>query len=234
MKIAICDDEQIFQMQLKQELEKFYKNLDVKIETFDSGNRFLSVFEHATLQFELIFMDIEMPGMCGMDTARKIRQLNETVPIVFLTSFREFATEGYQVDAFRYLLKPLQVKELHQMLLQLEQRRQKNGKIIVNDAGNRIILAYSEIIYIKSENVYIKLYTTRGSFLIRKKLKEQLTQLPEHTFFLIHRSYVVNMSHVVSFSERFVSMSDKTMLPLSRTKRNMFCERFLNDMSGKV
>lgn len=234
MKIAICDDERIFQKQLKQELEKFYKDLDKKIETFDSGNQFLTVFAHVPLQFELIFMDIEMPGINGMDTARKIRQFNETVPIVFLTSFREFATEGYQVDAFRYLLKPLQVKELHQMLIQLEQSRQKNGKIIVNDAGNRIVLAYSEIIYIKSENVYIKLCTTRGSFLIREKLKEQLMQLPESTFFQIHRSYVVNLSHVVSFSERFVCMSDKTMLPLSRTKRSLFCEKFMNDMSGKV
>ena len=104
MKIAICDDEKIFLKKMNNLIVSNYANPDkLIICEFESGEQFLSQFK--ANQFDVIILDIEMKELTGLDVAEKIRETDKAVIIAFLTSHQEFAPNGYEVNAFRYLLK---------------------------------------------------------------------------------------------------------------------------------
>ena len=99
MKIAICDDEKTFLKELEEKILKIIPRLDCDVEPFSCAEDLLS----SEVPFDIVFLDIEMQGMDGMSCARKIRETNKDIPIVFLTSHIEMAVEGYEVSAFRFL-----------------------------------------------------------------------------------------------------------------------------------
>lgn len=108
MKIAVCDDDLIFQRQIKEELDRYYRSLDVLIEVFSSGESLLEAVCADPYGFFCVFMDIEMPGIDGMETTRRLRKLNRNLPVIFLTSHRDLAMDGYELNAFRFLAKPVE------------------------------------------------------------------------------------------------------------------------------
>ena len=103
MRIAICDDEERYRIELKTILNKLLINADLNIDTFDDGNILADAF--AASPYDLVFLDIEMPALDGITLAKKIRSRSENVFIVFLTSHIEYALEGYEVNALRYLTR---------------------------------------------------------------------------------------------------------------------------------
>ncbi len=110
MRIAICDDEEIYRVQLKTILDKLLINVDYDIDTFSDGNILSDAF--GKCPYDLVFLDIEMPAVDGITLARKIRAKSENAFIVFLTSHIEYALEGYEVNALRYLTKPVDIDKL--------------------------------------------------------------------------------------------------------------------------
>ena len=120
MRIAVCDDEKVFGESLKGYLESYYRSLDVLIEVFYSGQALLQRCRGGRLPFDLIFLDIEMEPTDGICTARCLREEGQDVLIVFLTSHFEFAAEGYEVNAFRFLTKPVNREKLAAVLSDAE------------------------------------------------------------------------------------------------------------------
>lgn len=228
MKIAICDDEVSFQKVLKKELEKYYGALEIETEVFCSGNNFLEKFEDNPMEFQIIFMDIEMPGFDGIDVSKQIREVNQSVPIIFLTSHTERAMDGYEVDAFRFLDKPLQADKLVNTLSAFDKLRLLDSKIELQD-GDRVLLAnWVEIQYVQSENVYINVYLKDNRYLIRKKLSDIENQMPKQMFYKPHRSYLINFKFVNSFDGKKILMKSGVEIPLSRGKRNDFKISLMN------
>ena len=215
MKIAICDDNSIMREELRVLLEEYYKSLDVVIEQFASGEDICQTVSSQPDRFDCIFMDIEMSGIDGLTAAKQIRTFNKNVPVIFLTSYREFAADGYEVNAFSYLTKPVNEDKLIEALDKLKAKGSSEGKVIVSDGKKEVILSYEDIIYIKSENVYLRLFTLKGSFLVRRKLKDQITELPAMYFMQVHRSYVINLNHVSAFDGRNVTMDQGHLIPVS-------------------
>lgn len=215
VKIAICDDNSIMRERLRALLEEYYQSLDVIIEQFASGEDICQTVSSQPDRFDCIFMDIEMPGIDGMTAARRIRAFNKKVPVIFLTSYSEFAADGYEVNAFRYLTKPVDEGKLIEALDKLKSKGSSEGKVIVFDGKKEVVLSYEDIIYIKSENVYLRFYTAEGSFLVRQKMKTQIGSLPALYFMQVHRSYVINLNHVASFDGRNVTMDQGDLVPVS-------------------
>ena len=115
MRIAICDDENTFLKELEEKIVKIIPRLDCDVEPFSCAEDLLS----SDMAFDIVFLDIEMDGMDGMSCARKIRQSDKDIPIVFLTSHTEMAVEGYEVSAFRFLQKPVDDTKLKRTLQDL-------------------------------------------------------------------------------------------------------------------
>lgn len=235
MKIMICDDEKYIRDDLKKRLEEYYNSMDVLVLPVSSGEELLKIAERERGDVFCIFLDIEMEGMDGLETARRLRAEYPALPILLLTSHTELALEGYEVQAFRFLAKPLRQEKLVEALRAVEKsvRTAETHKLRVAAGDREIYVDCRDISYVKSENVYLNIVTTggessgteHGRLLMRGKLKELLTRLPEYIFCQIHRSYIVNLSHVVSFDGRNVQMDTGERLPVSGGRRELFRER---------
>lgn len=222
MKIAICDDEEMFSSQLKEYLESYYKSMDLIIDKFKSGEEFLKRYTNMNCGYDIIFLDIEMKQIDGIETAKKLRELNNDIIIIFLTSHLEFAPEGYEVNAFRFLIKPIQKEKLKNALLDVQYQIDRNKKILIKDKDREVLLKYTDIVYIEAQNVNIKICTMNEKFLIRKTLREIEEELKGPTFFKCHRSYIVNLDFVIDYDNKIITMENKEKISLSRNKYSDF------------
>jgi DNA-binding LytR/AlgR family response regulator len=216
MKIMICDDEGIFRRQLKQYLECYYRSLDVLIEEADSGEQLLENFSAG--DFALIFLDIEMKKTDGIETAKKIRLVDTVTPIVFLTSHAECAPEGYEVDAFRFLLKPVNLQKLQKTLQDVELIWNSAKKLRIRDFDKDRYLMFQEIVYLEAQNVNVRIVMEKVEYLVRGPLGEYEKELNTPMFFKPHRSYLINLKYVVDCSNKEVTMENEDRIPISRNK----------------
>ena len=112
MKIAICDDDWHMQQTLRLFIDQTYQDLDMLVDGFTSGEALLAAVQKQSQPYQLILLDIEMRGIDGIETAKRLRKLLPDCYIIFITSHDEFALTGYEVAAFRYLVKPVQPEKL--------------------------------------------------------------------------------------------------------------------------
>ena len=163
--------------------------------------------------------------------------LRSQIPILLLTSHTEYALKGYEIQAFRFLQKPLEREALHRALAAVEAQCIRHQKVVIGQDGRDFYLPVEDILYIKSENVYLSVWI-KGSedyYLVRKKLREQIEELPRKLFFQVHRSYIVNLGHVHSYDGEKILLTDGTKIPVSRRKRALFQEAmsyYLRDLAS--
>lgn len=231
MKIAICDDERLWSEQLAHRLEHYYQSLDVLIHCFDSGTQLLDRFGKGN--YDLVFLDIEMPETDGISVARRLRQEYPKCMIIFLTSHTDLAMRGYEVEAFRFLAKPIEDAKLEEALEAAEKRLLDEIRIEVTESGTQRYLDCSDIQYIKSENVYLQIVTGDKTYLVRKKLQDMLTLLPAQWFVQVHRSYAVNLKHVASFDGKEVCLREGSKIQVSRSRKALFQQKMMGYMKEK-
>lgn len=231
MKIAICDDDSVLREQLKNKLEGYFQSLDVLIQNFSSGEDLIDGIEKVT--FELVFLDIEMDGIDGFETAKRLKARQPDITVIFLTSHTDLAMEGYEVQAFRFLAKPIVEEKLYAALQAFEEKFQKDKKIVITENGAQKYIRCKEIRYIKSENVYLKVVTEKEIYWIRKKLKEIAEELLKESFSVVHRSYIINMRYVKSFSGNEIILDDETEIPVSKGKRDFFKQQMMQYMKER-
>ena len=228
MKIAVCDDNILFQEKINNLLYEYFGRLSIEIQLFENGSQFLTAVLSGNTAFDLVFMDIEMPGLDGLETSRQLRKENKDLFLIFLTSHTELAFDGYEVDAFRFLTKPLNRDKLWKALSDWEQLRLSEERICLNLGDRNQVLSWSEIRYIQSENVYVNVVTAQQRILVRMKINELEKRMPESMFFRPHRSYLVNLKHIHSFDSKKIRMVDGIDVPLSRKNAAEFRNRMMN------
>lgn len=227
MKIAVCDDEKLYRDQLTKYLNIYYKSLDILIEAFSSGEELLEKFNANHNAYELVFMDIEMKKADGISTSRQIREYNQNVIIIFLTSHAEYAPEGYEVDAFRFLLKPVNENKLIHALKDVHDEMDRNKKLLIKDLDREVLLRCRDIVYLEAQNVNVTIRTVESVFTIRKTLMNMEKDLQGPVFYKPHRSYLINLEYVTDYSNKSITMETGENIPLSRNKSGEFKEALL-------
>ncbi len=195
LRIAICEDSAMEQKRLL----KIIKMGEYPAEptVFSSGEAFLQEFH--TGQFDVIFMDIYMNGMSGVDTVRSIREIDENVIIAFTTSSTEYALEGYRLDVFKYLEKPVQAKDVYEVLAFTQMKQANKPKLQFKSGRQECSVPLSDILYAEQKGHYVTLYLTdHTSVRTADKLDCMQAQLTEPDFLRCHKSYLVNLGHVKS------------------------------------
>ena len=215
MRIAICDDEEIYRIELKSLLDKLLINVDYNIDTFDDGNRLTESFKG--LPYDLVFLDIEMPAVDGITLAKKIRAISEKVFIVFLTSHVEYAIEGYEVNALRYLTKPVDIEKLKEVIRFVQEKQGKERQLIIKEDGEELLINLNDVIFMESMNQNVRIVTFKGEHVIRYNIGDFEEQLKNDGFFRIHRGYLISLSKVKKLSKSDVIMDGDTILPVSRS-----------------
>lgn len=222
MRIAICDDEEKYREHVKQELEKIISSLDTVIDVFSQGEDLLKRLEKQT--YDIIFLDIEMPSMDGITLARKIREQSEKIELVFLTSHVEYALEGYEVNALRYLTKPVNPIKLQEVIAYIIKRDKNKKTIWIKNKEYEEKVLLTDIIYMEAQNQNVEIHTKDKVFVHRYNMGDYEKELKKDGFFRIHRGYLVALGSIESLGQHEVQMEDGTVLPISKTKEKQLKE----------
>lgn len=225
LKIAICDNDLLFGDQARNEVKKLLDKNHVKhsLSMFGAGSELL-----AAGYFDIIFLDIEMDELSGMETAKRLRLLDYKSHIVFLTSYKKYVFSAFDVSASHYLLKPLDVQKLEQVLIKIttELTTEKEYSCTVK-CGNEIHrVPFSKIKFVEVSGRKISLHTKSEVFIFNGRL-EELEQSFSSCFFRCHKSFLVNLEMVVKYDKEKATLKSGESVPLARRKFAEFGSAFL-------
>lgn len=232
MNIAICDDEILFTRELSSLLTHWAKKNDFSLTLYPYSNGDDLLTALRTIPVDLIFLDIIMPLLNGIDTAREIRSMGLTVPVIFLTSSREFALDSYDVKAFHYLLKPVNTLKLFSVMDDFFKTYHVPAETFVaHTADGFCSITLNDVDYLEAQNKQVLVCLSNGTTL---KIRELFTKCeggftPEKGFFKCHRSYIVNLSHIKQFTRTMVTTGISSV-PISRNNYSAFKDAYFSYM----
>ena len=235
MKIAVCDDEKQFIDEVCSLLNAWAKQHDIQLSIFKFTNGDDLIDAHKSSCMDLIFLDVIMPLLNGIETAKELRRSDTSVPIVFLTSAKEFAVESYEVKAFQYLLKPLDETKLRRVLDDfLKTSLLPEHCFTAQTAEGFCKIPITDICYLEAQNKHVLVYLTDGRTIEIRELfsKCQEAFSEENGFCRCHRSYIVNLNHVEQFSKTTLVTCGRVTIPISRNRYAAFKEAYFRHMFG--
>lgn len=229
----IVDDEPI----AREILENHLKRID-SIEIKGSCKNAIEAFNLLNSEsIDLIFLDINMPEITGLSFAKSI---NKKIKIIFTTAYREYAIDGFDLKAVDYLLKPISFERLYQSILKYKNENMTFRKEISTDISNEnaefffvrserkmIKINFSEIDYIESLADYVKIYSMGKITVTRETISSIEAKLPKKDFMRVHRSYIISINKINSFTQEFIEIGKKA-IPISRSYKNDVKERLDN------
>ena len=225
INIAICDDEKILLESAYKKIESIVDSLgkDCAIEAFQDGNKMLSHMEKAIRNFDIIFLDIDMPLVDGFELAKLLRKYNGNIIIIFLTSMDHLVYESLRYRPFRFVRKHSMDEELTEALeaaIALVEKGESHPYLLKTEDGE-IKLNISDILYIECLNrkIYVKTYDKKHGVL-GLQFNKIVSEFLNMGFVLIHRSCIVNLKYIYSIEKLVVRMDNDEMLPMSRHKTN--------------
>lgn len=221
LNIAICDDEQIVGELIKEQLISFRASYDVDIYT--SGFQLIN----SKKKYDIVFLDIEMPEMDGMKTAKLLREHDNNEYIIFLTSHTEFMPEAFKVKAFRFLNKPIDKLKFKEAVVEAEKEILSDEKISVSLKGEIILVNLKDIIYFEAFGDGTYIYTKQKVIESKKPLKYWIERMGSEHFFQTHKSYFVSFQYIKNIETSEVYMHQVNQaIPISRRKNTQFKNAF--------
>ncbi len=233
--IVICDDEEAFITELQTFLYRYSaeKNLEMRVSSFQDGQE---LTEHYPMDTDLIFLDIQMDRMNGLQAADKIRKKDENVSIIFLTSLAQYAIEGYQYNAANYVIKPIKYVRLKsEMDKWLAQNKKKERACILveNDTGKYKVFLNS-LSYIETFNRNLMLHTGSENIISYRKMKDMESELDGYSFVRCHAGYLVNLFFVKRIEKLEIELINGERIPISQQKRKLFMEKLAQYWGDKL
>lgn len=239
MRVAICDDDRTSLNHVAGLLDSWVKDCPrFAIECFTEGDSLIRA-QKSNRPCDIILLDIIMPGINGIEVAREIRSFDKDVKIVFLTSSAEFAIDSYSVKASNYLLKPVAPEALFSCLEELaEEISQKATLNTILIKGPRTVhrLNSSSIEFLEAHGKHVSIALTNGEVLdsIEPLYNFEDKLDLEHGFYKCHRSYIVNLNHVSTYTADEVTMRSGTRIPISRNCRSEFKSTYFSVIFGEA
>ena len=234
VKCIIVDDEPMAREIISSFVAKIH-NLEL-VATCKNVSEAFTVLQNESVQ--LIFLDINMPEISGLSLAKSIQHKSQ---VIFTTAYREYAVEGFDLQAVDYLLKPISFDrflkavqkyfELHvskETVKEEVQSSEKETSIFVRSDRKMVKVRFNEIRYVESLSDYVKIFTKEETIVTRETISNIESKLPSKEFLRTHRSYIVSMNKINSFTNEFVEL-DKKAIPISRSYK----ENVLQKLTGK-
>ncbi|MDO4945065.1 MAG: LytTR family DNA-binding domain-containing protein [Ruminococcus sp.] len=231
--IAICDDDEKQIKLLRKMLNSWSasKPFALDIAEYVSAESFL--FSYADNPCDILLLDIEMSGINGMKLAKKLRDKGDMLPIVFITGYSDYISDGYDVEALHYLLKPVNKDKLFAVLDKFADRNVHSYQMILPCKDETIRLSPDRITYIEAQGRKTDVFLSDGRALDCDMSISKLADMNIHSFVRCHRSYLVNLRYVKSIGRAEIELDNGVSIPLSRRLHNEVNASFIKFYKGE-
>lgn len=220
MKIAICDDEAAFRQILREKImqHSIVWDYETEITEYADGSSLLAAVDRGS-SFDVYFLDIEMKEGPddGIRTARELRRLGDRGLVVYITGFIDYVQTGYEVRAFRYLLKSQTDRDLDQVLLAVRKELAEDAFFSFQKNKELMRIKLRDVLYMESDRRVVRIRCVQGEETFYGSLDKVEAELAGKGFLRCHKSYLVHMDRVKTFSGEQVVLEDGTILPVSRS-----------------
>ncbi len=220
--IAICDDEKHMSDHIRAMASDFFrkKNREICLRTFSSGEELLSYDG----QIDILFLDIQMKGMDGIETARKLRNSKFRGFLIFITVLKEMVFQSFEVQAYDYLVKPVEEKQFEKTMERLYTSMQNASEdsLLVQKGYEGRIIREEEIVFCEIIDRKIYLNLASGEVVDYYERIENLETKLDNRFYRCHRSYLINLKHLKGYKNGTACMDNGKEIPVSRLRSKEF------------
>lgn len=230
IKIAVCDDEILIRQELKNLINKQLQ--EVEVSEFSSGEELLESKE----RYDITFLDISMEDLSGIEVAKHIRHKQEKEKankdiIVFVTSYRDYMEDAFDVNAYHYLVKPINEEKLANVLNRatkeiIARKKQTKQYIMLKNASMQNKVYLKDIYYIESSNKKVIVHKKDGIFELYGKMDEFEEELGD-SFYRCHRCFLVNMEKISAYSSDTIKLINGETLILAQKKYPEFIKAYM-------
>lgn len=232
IRIGLVDDDLNHLELIKSFLDQYEKEKEIrfKIEEFHNGLNFVEDYKG---DLDVVFLDIEMPHMDGMTAAKRIREIDSSLGIVFVTNMAQYAIHGYEVNAIDFIVKPLSYYVFTDKLEKAIHFSQKNTEkeYVIQTEDLIVRLNYSQILYVEKDKNYLMFHTDEGQYRTRGTMTALEEKLREEGFSKCISGCLVNLRYVTKMIKDTVWLKDMP-LPISRQRKKEFKEDFMRYLGG--
>ncbi len=223
-RIAIIDDDVKIRQQLQEYLSRFgesYKE-QFQIKTFSFPELFLTDYKP---EYDIIFMDIDMPGMDGLKASRRFRELDEKTVLIFVTNLAQYAIKGYEVAATDFVVKPVKYDVFEKKLQRAFRFIPVNDKatLMLKTENGLVSVEVDDIQFIEVQGHNVFYHTAKDVYRIRGSLKESAREIDSDKFFMCDKCYLVNLAYVEAVKGNTVTVSGQE-INVSRPKKKLFMD----------
>ena len=230
IKVAIIDDKVLDSDRLLSLLNNYFDNsqdYSIQAKVFATAFQFLDEFSN---NYDLLFLDINMPQMNGLELANKIREINNNIALIFVTNYASLAIDGYGVDALGFIVKPVKQIELNKVVDKFLKRFEENiadRKLVIKIKSGYQTLYLSQIKYIEVNVHDIFIYTTQGTFKTRGTLKLIEKELSSPKIEKCSNCFLINLDYVESIMKDDIIIDGKR-IKIARNRKKDFLDAFVN------
>ncbi len=234
LHVAVVEDNDRDAEYLLSHLKRYGRenNMEIEAKRYVNGILFLEQYRG---DFDLVFMDIDMPAMNGMNTAKALREMDAHVVLIFVTALARFALNGYEVDAFDFIVKPLQYNFFSAKMSRAVKKlsSEQRVKLLIKSNEKTVRLFADEIVFVDIFNHVLTFHTEQETVSTRGTMKDVLETLNDGSFVLCNKSCVVNLHHVQMIDGDDVVLTDGIRQQISRTRKTEFMQRIADFYGNK-
>lgn len=235
MRIAICEDEPVFAQELKKHIVSFLESKGMKpsIETFPDEQAVLRLCKEEN-SFDIIFMDINLGGkMDGVEISRQLRKYAPDVPIIFVTSLENRAIDGYDVNAFGFIVKKSCTEKLPLVMEKLWRQLYTTTTLTITEKSEMSVVPVRDILWVESDGRCSLIHTVSGDYTDTRSIQHFAPILSDTDFVECFKSVFVNIEKIKSVNTDTITLMDDRTIPVSRRNRKTVMLAVMKKVSGR-
>jgi Response regulator of the LytR/AlgR family len=230
LRVAVCDDERIIREKIVHSLNEYsrLRNVDIVCDQFETGHDFLC----SKNNYQIVLLDYQLDKdleLNGISVAEKLRNTSQDAAIIFLTSHSKVVFASFEVDTFRFLVKPLNPGELFKALDAFLKTLDTDASLMIRLDGATNVINTNRIMFIEGDGKYCVIHLNQQVAPIecRETLASIAQRLPEHLFCRCHRSFIVNLKYIHAYNHQEIKLRNGACIYISRNKYRLFEDMFI-------